>query len=86
MGRPIFFARWYNESEVKLMKYEAAIFDMDGTILDTSADLTSALNYAFEQTGHRHDFTVEDIKNFFGSGVVVAMTRALAYEDRKSVV
>lgn len=89
MGRPIFSARWYNESEVKLMKYEAAIFDMDGTILDTSADLTSALNYAFEQTGHRHDFTVEDIKNFFGSGVVVAVTRALAYEagsSRESLV
>ncbi|MFR0600581.1 HAD family hydrolase [Lactobacillus equicursoris] len=59
------------------MKYEATIFDMDGTILDTSADLTSSLNYAFEKTGHRHDFTVEDIKNFFGNGVVVAVTRAL---------
>ena len=68
-----------------MMKYEAVVFDMDGTILDTSADLTTSLNYAFEKTGHRHDFTVEDIKNFFGSGVVVAITRALAYEAGSSL-
>ncbi|MGN1408103.1 HAD-IA family hydrolase [Lactobacillus sp.] len=62
------------------MKYEAAIFDMDGTILNTSEDLTNALNYAMAQTGHRHDYEVLHTKNFFGSGVVVAIRRALAYE------
>jgi phosphoglycolate phosphatase len=62
------------------MHYKAVIFDMDGTILNTIDDLRGALNYAMEQTGHRHDFTVEEVKTFFGSGVAVAITRALSAE------
>lgn len=62
-----------------------AIFDMDGTILDTSEDLSTSLNYAMEKCGHRHNYTAEDIKNFFGSGVQVAITRALAYENGASL-
>ena len=67
------------------MVYKAAIFDMDGTILDTSQDLTTSLNYIMKEAGHRHDYTVNDIQNFFGSGVRVAMKRALAYEYGASV-
>lgn len=68
-----------------MMKYQAAIFDMDGTILNTIEDLTNALNYAMKETGHRHNYTNEDTKNFFGSGVEVALTRALAYEAGASL-
>ena len=63
------------------MKYETAIFDMDGTVLDTVDDLTLALNYALQQTGHSHHWKREDTKQFFGSGVMVALTRALAVEN-----
>ena len=62
------------------MRYRAVIFDMDGTILDTAGDLADALNHALKKAGHRHDFTVEDAKHFFGSGVQVAIKRALALE------
>ena len=59
---------------------KAAIFDMDGTILDTTVDLTASLNYALEKTGHRHDYTGEHTRLFFGSGALVALMRALACE------
>lgn len=53
---------------------------MDGTVLNTVDDLRDAVNYAMKQTGHRHDYTSEDTRRFFGSGVMVALTRALAME------
>ncbi len=62
------------------MHYKAAIFDMDGTILDTSEDLAAALNYAMGKLGHRCDFPREDVCSFFGSGAHTAVQRALARE------
>ena len=74
------------------MFYKAAIFDMDGTILNTSPDLTSAINYAMKTHGHRHDFEIADGCLFFGSGAHTAIQRALAleagiknYEARRTV-
>ncbi len=63
------------------MKYRAVLFDMDGTILDTVADLNASINYALEKCGHRHDFTLEDTKRLFGSGVHTAIQRALSMES-----
>ena len=60
--------------------YKAAIFDMDGTILDTLSDLCNAINYSFEKAGHKHDFTIDETKTLFGSGVDVAIKRGLAME------
>ena len=62
------------------MRYKAVIFDMDGTILDTSEDLAAAINYALAKFGHRSDFPVDDVCLFFGSGAHTAVQRALARE------
>lgn len=63
------------------MSFKATVFDMDGTILDTLADLNHSLNYALEECGHRGDFPEETTKAFFGSGIRVAIKRALALEQ-----
>lgn len=54
---------------------------MDGTVLNTLDDLTDALNHALKETGHDHAYTTADVRNFFGSGVTVTITRALAIEQ-----
>jgi phosphoglycolate phosphatase len=64
----------------KQMKYRAVIFDMDGTVLNTLDDLIEALNYSLEKCGHLHEFDADMVKIFFGSGIRVAIQRALAVE------
>lgn len=62
------------------MKYKAAIFDMDGTVLNTLDDLCDSLNAAMARAGHKSDFTPEEVKYFAGGGVGTTVGRALARE------
>ena len=34
------------------MKYQAILFDMDGTLLDTLTDMQAAVNYILEKYGY----------------------------------
>ena len=43
------------------------LWDLDGTLLDTLADLTDALNYAMTQFGYPHR-TMEDVRRFIVNG------------------
>ncbi len=58
------------------MKYETFIFDLDGTLLDTLADLASAVNYALEKNGYPLR-SVDEVREFIGNGVVKLMERAI---------
>jgi phosphoglycolate phosphatase len=50
------------------MRYKAVIFDLDGTLLDTIADIADSLNAVLKAYGYK-TFSVEDYKYFVGRGV-----------------
>jgi phosphoglycolate phosphatase len=52
------------------------IFDLDGTILDTIGDITTAVNYALDVYGDPPR-SVDEVKSFLGNGSLVLMRRAL---------
>lgn len=51
------------------MKYKLAIFDMDGTILDTLVDLANAVNYALAEA-QLPQRTLAEIRSFLGNGML----------------
>lgn len=59
-------------------------FDLDGTLIDTSGDLTAAVNYAIGTLG-RPAYPVDAIRPFVGKGAKVMLQRALdasgGYDD-----
>ncbi len=58
------------------MKYELAIFDLDGTILDTLDDLTDAVNIALDEAGFPRR-SRDEVRRFIGNGVVNLIRRAV---------
>ena len=58
------------------MKYSTYIFDLDGTLLNTLADLAAAVNYALRQHG-MPEHTIDDVRRFVGNGVRKLMERAI---------
>ncbi|MDD3580591.1 MAG: HAD family hydrolase [Desulfobacca sp.] len=63
------------------MRYQAVIFDLDGTLLDTLADLAASMNYVLARFGcPTHE--VEAYKYFVGGGMENLARRALP-EDRR---
>ena len=57
------------------------IFDLDGTLLDTIADLAESTNHALKQLGYpTHD--VETIRTFVGNGINKLLERALPLQEQ----
>lgn len=63
------------------MRFAAILFDLDGTLLDTLADIASAANCALERCGFPAH-PVEAYRYFVGEGVKVLFARALPRESR----
>ena len=55
---------------------DTIIFDLDGTLLDTLADLSDAANYALRECGYP-ERTDNEIKYFIGNGVENLIRRAI---------
>ncbi len=58
------------------MAYKLAIFDLDGTILDTLEDLADAMNYALGEHGYPGR-TIEEVRCFVGNGIRKLIERAV---------
>ena len=58
------------------MKYEAVIFDLDGTLLNTLEDLCDSTNFALSQFGYPPK-SIDDVRSFVGNGIGKLIERAL---------
>ena len=59
-----------------MIAYNTYIFDLDGTLLDTLADLAASTNYALRKHG-MPEHTIDDVRRFVGNGVRKLMERAV---------
>ena len=64
-----------------------AIFDLDGTLLNSLQDLTNSVNYCMKKYGGP-SYTSEEIREKVGNGIYVLIEKSLPQgrRDRKSVV
>ncbi len=58
---------------------QAAVFDLDGTLLNTIPDIAASLNYALAGCGFP-THSVEKVTTFVGDGIINAIRRALPPE------
>lgn len=58
------------------MKYKLAIFDLDGTILETLEDLKNSVNFALANNNLPMR-SLEDVKSFVGNGIRKLIERAV---------
>jgi len=59
-----------------MMTYTTYIFDLDGTLLDTLADLAASVNHALRTHG-MPEHTINDVRRFVGNGVRKLMESAV---------
>lgn len=62
-----------------MKKYDAWLFDMDGTVLDTLEDLKNSVNYMLKSKGMA-ERNSEEIRRFLGYGFVNLLKSSLEYE------
>lgn len=57
-------------------RFDTALFDLDGTLLDTLEDLSRAINHALCGNGYPAR-SVEEVRRFVGNGVAMLALRAM---------
>lgn len=62
--------------------YEAMVFDLDGTLLDTLDDLTDAVNASMREVGLK-ERTKKEVRGFVGNGIVKLIERAVGEAAEK---
>ena len=59
------------------LRFKTVVFDLDGTLADTSPDLTAALNHALGELG-RPPVPAEDVRHMVGHGARALLSKGLA--------
>jgi len=60
------------------MLYDAVIFDLDGTLLDTLPDLHGAVNYALRESNYQ-ERTLDEVRQFVGNGILNLIKRSVPH-------
>ena len=60
------------------MSVKLLIFDLDGTLIDTLADITNSLNYAFAKRGIKKTLTERQVRGMVGEGIGALIEKAVA--------
>ena len=66
------------------MKYELVIFDLDGTLMDTSKSITKTVNSAMEELGKKQ-YSIGECVKFVGGGVSELARNILGKEKYEDV-
>ncbi|MCI6655350.1 MAG: HAD-IA family hydrolase [Clostridium sp.] len=66
------------------MRYKLAVFDMDGTILNTLEDLADSTNYALKANGFP-ERTIDEVRRFVGNGIRLLIERAVPTDTDKEL-
>ena len=67
------------------MQYFLAIFDLDGTILDTLADLHAAVHDALRRNG-LPDRSIAEVRQFVGNGIAKLIQRAVPAGSSEALI
>ncbi len=67
------------------MDITTVIFDLDGTLLNTLADITNSVNYALQKNGFASR-TLDEVKSFVGNGAAMLIKRALPNDSEFDAV
>ena len=67
------------------MNYKAAVFDLDGTILDTLLDLKISLNFALESK-NMPERSLDEVRMFVGNGIRNLILRAAPEKTTENTI
>lgn len=68
-----------------MRKYDAVIFDLDGTLLNTLDDLADSVNYIMESYGYEKK-TIQQVRSYVGDGIRKLLERCLGEKAFEALV
>jgi phosphoglycolate phosphatase len=75
-GKVAVLFRLLRKTLVLLMKFRALLFDLDGTLIDSRADLVASINLMLEELGHSA-LPASQVITFVGEGIRLLVERSL---------